>query len=72
MTHSFMVCIKNEGYEASLESRKLYEVLPDDMAAKGTMIRVVDESCEDYLYPAAFFAPVSLSQDVEEQVVLAA
>ena len=41
----FVICIKNSGYLASLELRKLYEVLDDPMAEKDDMIRVVDESC---------------------------
>lgn len=69
---SFVVCVKNEGYEASLELRKLYQVVPDDASACLAMVRIVDESGEDYLYPDTFFAPVSLPQAVEEQVVLAA
>lgn len=51
----FAVCIKNSGYAASLELRKLYEVIEDSDAEKDDMIRVVDESGEDYLYPADRF-----------------
>src|SRR5690606_34677247 len=47
----FAVCLRNEGYEASLERRKIYEVIPDFEAAKHDQLRVVDESGEDYLYP---------------------
>src|SRR5438093_4149528 len=47
----FAVCIKNKGYPASLELRKIYRVVPDDVAAKHGQIRVTDESGEDYLYP---------------------
>lgn len=70
--HTFAICIKNEDYEASLELRKLYEVLPDPKSEPLGMVRVVDESGEDYLYPQAFFARVSLPEVVEEQVLLAA
>ena len=70
--HEFVICIKNDGYEASLELRKLYELLPDQAAAQLDMFRVVDESGEDYLYPQAFFAPISLPSTVEEQVLQAA
>jgi hypothetical protein len=45
----FVVCIKNEGYSASLEPRKIYRVVPDGSAAAHRLIRVVDESGEDYL-----------------------
>ncbi len=47
--HKFVVCVRNDGYGASLELRKLYEILPDEAAAHG-QIRIVDESGEDYLY----------------------
>jgi hypothetical protein len=58
----FVVCLRNKGYEVSLERRKLYQVLPDPEAAKHKQIRVIDESGEDYLYPQSFFAPIELSQ----------
>jgi uncharacterized protein YnzC (UPF0291/DUF896 family) len=47
----FVVCVKNKGYAASVELRKLYEAVSDESAAKLHQIRVVDESGEDYLYP---------------------
>jgi hypothetical protein len=52
---NFVVCVKNEGYPASLELRKIYQVLPDARAVEHQMIRVIDESGEDYLYPANYF-----------------
>jgi len=64
----FAVCVRNEEYEASLELRKIYEVLEDSETAKHQMIRVVDEEGEDYLYPA-WFLPIELPQDIE-QVIL--
>ena len=54
-TLGYMFCINNEGYPASLELGKSYEVLPDDNAEPDE-IRVVDESGEDYLYPADYFS----------------
>ncbi len=60
----FAVCIRNTGYEVSLERRKIYELLPDPYAKKAKHLRVVDESGEDYLYPEAFFAPIDLSQSI--------
>src|SRR5215218_3839388 len=54
-TLGYMVCVNNEGYPASLQLGKSYEVLPDDNAEPG-QIRVVDESGEDYLYPADYFS----------------
>lgn len=56
----FVVCIDNEGYEVSLERRKIYETLPDAGAEKRGHIRVVDESGEDYLYPKTMFVAVEL------------
>ena len=58
----FAVCIKNDGYAASLEVRKIYELIPDTHAAEHQLIRVVDESGEDYLYPAGYFAPIEVPQ----------
>ena len=58
----FAVCLRNEGYEASLEKRKIYEVLSDLEAERHDQLRVVDESGEDYLYPESFFAEIELSQ----------
>jgi hypothetical protein len=52
-----VLCLRNKGYEVSLERRKIYQVLPDRDAATHGQLRVIDESGEDYLYPAAFFAP---------------
>ncbi|MBW2076811.1 MAG: hypothetical protein JRI71_04550 [Deltaproteobacteria bacterium] len=68
---TFVVCIKNEGYVASLELRKIYEVIPDERAAEHQMIRVVDESGEDYLYPSDFFIPIDLPKPVEQALALA-
>lgn len=68
----FAVCLRNQGYEASLERRKIYQVLPDPDAAKHKQIRVVDESGEDYLYPQAFFAPIELPQPLRRAVQAAA
>ncbi len=70
--HTFAICTKNEDYEASLELRKLYEVLSDSKSEQLGMVRVVDESGEDYLYPQEFFVRISLPDAVGEQVLLAA
>jgi hypothetical protein len=51
----FVVCVKNKGYAAALELRKLYQVVSDEEAAKLHQIRVIDESGEDYLYPQEYF-----------------
>ena len=67
----FVVCVKNEGYEASLEKRKIYQVLPDADAHAHHLIRVIDESGEDYLYPVDWFVQVALSQTVVKALALA-
>jgi len=66
--HKFVVCVANTGYEASLELRKLYESLPDRQAQKLGQVRIIDESGEDYLYPAEFFEAVELSAPVEKRL----
>jgi len=68
----FVVCIKNKDYAASLELRKLYQVVADETAAKLRQIRVIDESGEDYLYPEEYFVPVQLPQSAEKAVRRAA
>jgi hypothetical protein len=64
----FVICIGNEGYQASLELRKIYQIVPDKVAARLHQIRVIDESGEDYLYPEDYFVPVQLPQSVERAV----
>ena len=61
----FAVCVRNDDYSASLELRKLYVVLEDAFAAEHQMIRVIDESGEDYLYPSSYFVRVELPIAVE-------
>ena len=58
----FLLCVKNEGYPASLEVRKVYRALPDPVAVSRGFVRVVDESGEDYLYPSDCFVAVELPQ----------
>ena len=67
----FVVCLKNDGYEVSLERRKIYQALPDPEAAKHRQIRVIDESGEDYLFPQSFFAPIELPQTIRRAVLAA-
>lgn len=69
---SFVICTENSGYEASLEPRKLYQVLPDPMAKKIGQIRVIDESGEDYLFPESMFVSVKLPAAVLDRVAHAA
>ncbi|MCI0439555.1 MAG: hypothetical protein L0177_10550 [Chloroflexi bacterium] len=62
----FVVCVKNEDYPVSLELRKIYQVISDAHAAEHQLIRIVDESGEDYLYPADYFVPIKLPKAVEK------
>ncbi len=57
----YVLCVNNEGYPVSLERMKLYQALPDDRSERG-LLRVIDESGEDYLYPASRFIPLTLSK----------
>ncbi|HEY2092266.1 MAG TPA: hypothetical protein VGJ81_10270 [Thermoanaerobaculia bacterium] len=61
----YVICIRNDDYAASLELKKLYEVLDDEFGANHQMIRVIDESGEDYLYPGSYFVRVDLPASVE-------
>lgn len=58
----FLLCLKNEGYPASLEVRKVYQALPDPVASARGFVRVIDESGEDYLYPSEWFVAVELPE----------
>lgn len=66
-----MLCINNEGCE-DLEVRKVYETLPDADAAKDNYLRVIDESGEDYLYPAELFYPIEIAANIRESLLHAA
>lgn len=68
----FAVCLANDGYKASLEPRKIYAVVPDTDAARHRQLRVVDESGEDYLFPASLFAPIVLRGRVRQAVLAGA
>ena len=64
----FVICVENKGYTASLELRKIYQIIPDKGASRLHQVRVIDESGEDYLYPADYFVPVQLPQAAERAV----
>lgn len=66
----FALCIENKDCE-DLEKRKIYQVLPDDEAAKEGYLRVIDESAEDYLYPASYFILVQLPYEAQEALRVA-
>lgn len=65
----FVICIQNNGSE-DLSLRKIYQVLPDKSADKDNYIRVIDDSGEDYLYPAEYFIQIKLPQDVEQALLV--
>ncbi|MBK9006793.1 MAG: hypothetical protein IPM31_07335 [Anaerolineae bacterium] len=65
----FVLCIDNTDYEASLITRKVYEVIPDEQAEKDDLIRVIDESGEDYLYYTGHFVFIHLPAEVEKALV---
>ncbi|HEX2224436.1 MAG TPA: hypothetical protein VHN15_09540 [Thermoanaerobaculia bacterium] len=67
---TFVVCVQNQNFPASLEIRKIYEVLPDLDAASSGFLRVLDESGEDYLYPRDYFIPIELSESVKDALRL--
>jgi hypothetical protein len=67
-----VICLNNEGYEVSLEKRKIYIAFTDDDADKHGLMRIVDESGEDYLYPAKLFTQVELPPRVHRAVLNAA
>jgi len=64
-----VICLDNSGYEASLERRKVYVALPDPDGARHGQIRVVDESGEDYLYPARCFVEAELPQAARQALL---
>jgi hypothetical protein len=66
-----VVCIDNKGYAASLEKRKINVALRDAAAEKHGLLRIVDESGEDYLYPKKSFRPIALPQAVKKAVLAA-
>jgi len=71
MNSEFVVCMKNDGYEVSLELHKIYRVLSDENAATEGDLRIVDESGEDYLYPASYFAPIEVSKVIRKSLLQA-
>ena len=72
MYSEYVVCIDNGNYLASLEVRKIYCALPDEDMAKHGFIRVIDESGEDYLFPARYFAPIELTEELEQMLAIPA
>ena len=60
----YVLCVRNEKYPASLERRKLYRRIPDSRSEQHGLIRIIDESGEDYLYPADFFTSIPILKRV--------
>ncbi len=70
-TPRFFICIRNTGYQASLELRKLYRAIPDSRAASLHYLRIVDESGEDYLYPEKYFMPFEVTRPLRKALLRA-
>ncbi len=67
--HKFALCVKNDECD-DLELRKVYEVFPDERAAKDGYLRVIDESGEDYLYPKSYFILVKLPRKAQDALLV--
>jgi hypothetical protein len=67
----FAVCIDNKSYPDDLKLRTIYQILPDESAAKSNYIRVVDETGEDYLYPAEYFVIIDVPLEVQKALIQA-
>ena len=63
-TSRFVICVDNSEYPASLELHKIYRLIPDKEAQADGDMRVIDESGEDYLFPADYFLPIDLPQTI--------
>ena len=68
----YVICLRKDGHPASLEVRKLYALIPDAEASQHGLVRIVDESGEDYLYPADWFIQVDLPKPVIAPFAIAA
>jgi hypothetical protein len=67
----FVICVRNDEYPASLETRKIYQEVLDPDAAETDLIRVIDESGEDYLFPRKLFVPVELPGEIKAALLRA-
>jgi hypothetical protein len=67
----FAVCVDNKEYEASLIPRKIYEIIPDKQAQQDDLVRIIDESGEDYLYHVNHFVFIELPKEVERVLIAA-
>ena len=71
VARQLVVCVNSTDYSASLEKRKIYVALRDTSAEKEGLLRIVDESGEDYLYPKALFRTIALPQSIKKAVLAA-
>jgi hypothetical protein len=69
LARQFALCVKNSGNEASLILGKVYSVVPDARAAKDDLVRIIDESGEDYLFSRSQFAFVEFPQEVRRKIL---
>jgi hypothetical protein len=67
--NTYLLCIKNENYEASLEVKKIYKVISSQENILDGFVRIIDESGEDYLYPSDYFIPIEISKPYEQKVM---
>jgi hypothetical protein len=67
-----VVCINNDSYPASLEKRKIYVTIRDSDAERHDLVRIIDESGDDYLYPKALFRLIELPKTIRKAVLAAA
>ena len=67
---SFLLCIETRDCE-DLERGKVYRVVPDESASAEAYVRIVDESGEDYLYPASYFVPVEIPEKAQAALATA-
>ena len=67
----FAVCINSSAYPDDLKVRTVYQVLPDESAARSNYIRVIDETGEDYLYPAEYFVFIDVPPEAAKALVIA-
>ena len=70
VNHRFALCVENKDCE-DLEKRKIYQVIPDEEAAKEGYLRVIDESGEGYFYPQSYFILVQLPREAHEALQVA-
>jgi hypothetical protein len=67
----YVVCLSNKGYRASLVVRRIYQALPDTEASARGLLRVIDESGEDYLFPDELFEAIELPTGLKRKLALA-